>query len=54
MAKTKHHKKTVLPSAERILQWLEEANQFARMFLSPEKLLKWEKVKNQQSKQPSS
>jgi hypothetical protein len=54
MVKTKHHKKAALPSAERILQWLEEANQFARMFLSPEELLRWEKIKNQPSKQPSS
>ena len=54
MVKIKPHKKAVLPSAERILQWLEEANRFARMFLSSAELLKWEKVKNQPSKQPSS
>jgi hypothetical protein len=54
MAKISHNKSPIPLSAERILQWLEEANQFARMFLSPAELLKWEKVKNQPSKRPAS
>jgi|GEM_PF-6313836 hypothetical protein len=34
------------PSAERILQWLEEAYQFVKAFLSPKEIKKWRTLKN--------
>lgn len=40
-------------TAEEILIWLEEANQFTKQFLSKEALLKWHHIKNQSLKQSS-
>jgi len=48
--KHKSSKKSQPISAERILKWLTEANQFVQQFLSKKEQLKWKKIKNQAPK----
>jgi len=50
--KKNNNKENKKPSAERVLRWLGETNDFVNKFLSPKERLNWKKVKNQPIKRP--